>query len=55
MRLRVSDGAVPPATGEQALVTVNDVDPVPNAGGPYVVAQGVPLTLDGRECTRQRS
>ena len=35
MRLRVSDGAVPPATGEQVFtVTVNDVDPVPNAGGP---------------------
>ncbi|MEE2787443.1 MAG: PKD domain-containing protein [Myxococcota bacterium] len=49
MRLRVSDGATPPATGEENVtVTVTDVDPVSDPGGPYVVAQGVALTLDGR-------
>jgi PKD repeat protein len=30
------------------LVTVTDVDPIADAGGPYVVPQGVPLQFDGR-------
>ena len=36
-------------TSSQAFrVTVTDVDPVANPGGPYVVPQGVALTFDGR-------
>ncbi len=41
------------ATAEQLFqVTVRDITPIANAAGPYVVPQGVPLTLDG---TRSRS
>ena len=45
--LRVTDttGA---QTTEPFQVTVRDVSPIVDGGGPYVVPQGVPLTLDGR-------
>lgn len=45
--LRVTDslGAVDES---EFLVIVTDVDPIANAGGPYVVPQGSPLTFDGR-------
>ncbi len=36
-------------TGSQAFrVTIADVDPVADAGGPYVVPQGTPIEFDGR-------
>ena len=44
--LRVTDTLG--ATDDTAFtVIVNDVNPVPNPGGPYVVPQGSPLTFDG--------
>jgi PKD repeat protein len=46
-RLQVEDSLG--LTGDQAFqVTVTDVDPIADAGGPYVVPQGVALTFDGR-------
>jgi PKD repeat protein len=40
------------ATAQQAFqVTVTDVSPTARPGGPYTVAQGVPLTLDGTGTT----
>ena len=45
-RLRVTDSLGATSTAP-FRVTVNDVDPVADAGGPYVVDQGTELTLDG--------
>ncbi|MCB9538634.1 MAG: PKD domain-containing protein [Myxococcales bacterium] len=45
-RLRVTD-SLGATHVEDFRVTVTDVDPTANAGGPYVVAQGVAVQLDG--------
>ncbi len=45
-RLQVTDG-LGASSVQDFTVTVTDVDPIPDAAGPYTVAQGADLVLDG--------